>query len=148
MSSMPGKDDGTWFFPYGLDREVSDALRTRDGDRRLDARRDAARALERDGVTSTSRASSPADRQLAESVVEAGRSAVAACQGRGFTQKELWEVHAHIAGRMWLGVHLMDGGGGLPDEERTDRQAYVTRLRDELRAIADLLPAHAPDPAG
>ncbi|MFI1831381.1 hypothetical protein ACH41E_33780 [Streptomyces sp. NPDC020412] len=136
MSSMPGEGDGAWFFPYGLDRETYDALRAGDGG-------DADRAFERDAVTSTARASSPAGRQLAESVVEAGRAAVAASQGRGFTQKELWEVHAHIAGRIWLGVHLLDGGGGLSEEERAGRQAYVTRLRDELRAIAEL-PAHDP----
>ncbi|MET9879880.1 hypothetical protein ABZZ36_35510 [Actinacidiphila glaucinigra] len=39
-------------------------------------------------------------------------------------------------GRTWLGVHLLDGTGGLPDEERTDRHAYVGRIRDDLRALA------------
>ncbi|MEU5973204.1 hypothetical protein [Streptomyces sp. NPDC047315] len=125
MSSTPGQDDGVWFFPYGLDRETYDSLRARDG------------------VASTSRAGTPEERALAEDVVEAGRAAVVASRVRGLTHKELWEVHAHIAGRMWLGVHLLDGGGGLPDEERTERQAYVTRLRDELRAVASL-PGHAP----
>ncbi|MFH8619898.1 hypothetical protein ACH4E8_33135 [Streptomyces sp. NPDC017979] len=130
MSSRPGQDDGVWFFPYGLDRETYGAL---------DAR---------DGVTSTSRAATPGDRELAESVVAAGRAAADGAWARTFTQKELWEVHAHIAGQVWLGVHLMDGGDGWSDEERAERQAYAVRLRDELRAIAQLAahPVGDPDP--
>ncbi|MEU2156226.1 hypothetical protein ABZ532_14615 [Streptomyces sp. NPDC019396] len=138
--SMPGRDDGIWFFPCGMDRETYETLR------RLDTRRPSRdreqwlsdrSALERAGVASTSGALTPSTRQLAEAVVEAGRAAVAAARLRDVPREERWEAQAHIAGRVWLGVHVLDGISSLPDEDRTARHAYARRIHDELRALAE-----------
>ncbi|WP_338674968.1 hypothetical protein V1460_19735 [Streptomyces sp. SCSIO 30461] len=145
--SMPGRDDGTWFFLCGMDRETYETLR------RLDTRRSSRdreqwlsdrSALDRAGVTSTSGALSPATRRLAEAVVEAGRAAVAAARSGDASQEEKWEAQAHIAGRVWLGVRVLDGISGLPDEDRSARHAYVRRIHDELRAFAGAPPTRHP----
>ncbi|MFE2545952.1 hypothetical protein [Actinacidiphila glaucinigra] len=129
-----------WFFPLGMDQEVYGALRGSVGGRGRFRRREDRRAdrdvLDAAGVAGTTGAPSPSARQLADEVVATGRAADAAIRLRGLAREEEWEARARIAGRTWLGVHLPDGTGGLPDEERTDQHACVGRIRDDLRALA------------
>ncbi|MEU4092928.1 hypothetical protein [Streptomyces sp. NPDC026673] len=98
-----------------MDHQLYGALRGygagRGGHRRRERRREPRKVLDAAGVASTTGAPSPSVREPADARGRGG-----AIRRVGLSQEEEWEAGARIAGQVWLGVHLPDGSGGLPDE--------------------------------
>ncbi|MEV5315822.1 hypothetical protein [Streptomyces sp. NPDC052610] len=105
----PGRDDETWFFPFGLDGETRRLLR---GSRQRPwfPRRGLFRRNRQEGL---------------ENRLRLARLGVTST--------------GHIPGDQAgaLAVRLLEEGTGLPDEDHTDRVRHAGRILDELRTLAE-----------
>ncbi|MGY1577574.1 hypothetical protein [Streptomyces sp. MN13] len=93
--------------------------------------------LARLGVTSTGHIPGDQAGALAAELIAAARQAADAAARGARPQEEVWLAEAHIVGRLWLAVRLLEEGTGLPDEDHTDRVRHARRILDELRALAE-----------